>query len=81
MLNVCSTLARDTDKMSGPFKEMHVCFYHDSEYYLCCELCGGGGRKDEDDDYDGVCSNDFLFCVCETSTYGIAYNIAFAMAL
>lgn len=31
MLNVCSMLARDTDKMSGPFKERHVCFYHNFE--------------------------------------------------
>lgn len=60
-------LARDMDKMSVPFKEIHVCFYHNFKFYLCCELCGGGGGNN-DEDYDGVFfSYDFYFVLVKNA--------------
>lgn len=43
-----SQLARDMDKTEEcvPLTR-HVCFYHNFQFYLCCELCGsdGGGSS------------------------------------
>lgn len=55
-------------------KKIHVCFYHNFKFYLCCELCGGDDGNN-DNNYDGVFSYDFIFCACEKRTYGIAHDM------
>lgn len=62
---------------------MFVCFYHNFEFYLCCELCGG---DNDNDNYVDVFSYDFYFVlVKQDSPYGIARKhiklTAFVLAL